>query len=102
MKTVKVEYRVRRDYAETNKVNIKAVMEELRGLGDVGVKYRVFVKEDGRSFIHLATTRDEESEAVIPNLDTFKKFREQLSAGAESKPVQESITLIDSSFDLKY
>jgi len=100
MKTVKVKYKVKEDYVETNKTNIKAVMVELRDLGDVGVKYAVFLKEDGRTFIHLATTRDEAAVNIIPDLESFKRFREMLQTGAEIKPVQEDITLVDSSFEL--
>ncbi len=101
MKTVKVQYTVKESYVETNKANIGAVMSELRNLGDTGVKYAVFLKQDGRTFVHLAATRNEEAGMVIPSLESFKRFREQLQTGAETKPVQEDMVLVDSSFDLK-
>ncbi len=100
MKTVKVEYTVKESYVETNKANIGAVMAELRSLGDVGVKYSVFLKEDGRTFMHMATTRDEEARKVISSLESFKRFREQLQAGAETNPAQQDLVIVDSSFDL--
>lgn len=99
MKTVKVEYTVKDDYVDTNKANINSVMSEIRTLGDVGVHYLVFIKEDGKSFVHLASTRDDEAAQVIPNLETFKKFREGLKDGAESPPVQDDLGLFDSSVD---
>ena len=100
MKTVKVQYTVKEGFVETNKANIAAVMAELRSLDDTGVKYAVFLREDGRSFMHLATTRDEEAGTVIASLESFKRFREQLQTGAETKPSQEDLVLVDSSFDL--
>ena len=98
MKVVKVQYTVKENYVETNKANIAAVMAELRSLEDTGVKYAVFLREDGRTFMHLAATRDEEASKVIPGLESFRKFREQLQAGAETKPAQEKLVLVDSSF----
>lgn len=100
MKTVKVEYTVKESYVVTNKANIDAVMTELRKLGNVGVKYSVFLKEDGKTFIHMATTRDEKAEKVISSLGSFKRFREQLQAGAETKPAQQDLVLVNASFDI--
>ncbi len=101
MKTVQVQYTVKESFVETNKANIAAVMAELRSLGETGVKYAVFLKEDGRTFMHLAATRDEEAGNVIPGLESFKRFREQLQGGAETKPEQQDLALVGSSFDLE-
>jgi hypothetical protein len=94
-----VQYTVREDYVETNKANINAVMAELRSLGDKGVKYSVFTKEDGKTFVHFVMFRDEEASEVIPNLESFKKFREQLQTGAVVKPVAEELDFVDSHFE---
>jgi L-rhamnose mutarotase len=94
-----IQYTVKEDYVETNKANIKAVMAELRSLGDKGIKYSVFIKEDGKSFVHFVVFRDEEASNVIPNLESFKKFREQLQTGAVVKPVAEELDFIDSHFE---
>ena len=91
MQAVKVRYRVRPDYIETNKANIAAVMNELKAMADSGVRYAVFIEEDGRTFNHFAAFRDEEAAEVIPSLETFKHFREQFQSGAETPP--ESIDL---------
>lgn len=99
MKAVKVQYTVRADYVETNKQNIKAVVSELRNMGDTGVKYSVFIEEDGNSFVHLSILRDEAASKVISSLDSFKKFREQLNTGAVSQPVSVDLEIVDSSFD---
>ncbi|MAG02155.1 hypothetical protein CMI42_02360 [Candidatus Pacearchaeota archaeon] len=96
MEVVKVEYTVREDYIETNKENIKAVIEELKSLGDKGVKY--FVSNQGNKFIHFAIFQNKEATNIVPNLESFKKFREQLKTGAKTPPVSEDLELVDSSF----
>jgi len=51
MRAVKVEYTVKPEYVSTNKANIQKVMDELRALGDVGILYSSYVKEDGCKII---------------------------------------------------
>jgi hypothetical protein len=99
MNVIKVEYTVREDYVKTNKENISAVMNELKGL-NAGVKYFVSIKEDGKSFVHVAISRDEESRNIIPNLESFKKFQAQLKTGIESPPVSVNLEVVNSSFDI--
>ena len=96
MKIIKVQYTVKDDFIETNKKNIKEVMEELKEL-DKGVKY--FASNKGNSFVHIVVLGDDDPGDVIPNLVTFGKFREALQKGAETKPESEEFTLVDSSFD---
>lgn len=99
MNVIKVEYTVREDFVKTNKENISAVMNELRSL-KTGVKYFTSIKEDGKSFVHIAIYRDEESGNVIPNLESFKKFKEALKAGVEIPPNTETLELVNSSFEI--
>lgn len=100
MKASIVQYMVREDYVKTNKTNISAVMAELRSLGDNGVKYSVFIKEDGKTFVYFVVFRDEKASNIIPNLESFKKFREQLQTGAVVKPEAEELDFVDSHFEL--
>ncbi|MGD0728745.1 MAG: hypothetical protein ABR981_01580 [Candidatus Micrarchaeaceae archaeon] len=99
MKIIKVEYTAREDFVKTNKENIRAVMDELRGL-NADVKYFVSLKENGRTFVHIAMSRDEEASNIIPNLESFKKFKEQLATGVESQPNSENLDIVNSSFDI--
>src|SRR5271169_4957028 len=95
MNVIKVEYTVREDFVKTNKENISAVMYELKNL-KAGVKYFVSIKENGKTFVHIAISRDEESSNVIPNLESFKKFKEQLKTGVESQPNSENLEIVNS------
>ena len=58
MRAVKVEYTVKPEYVSINKANIQKVMDELRALGDVGVLYSSYIKEDDCSFVHFSIHRD--------------------------------------------
>jgi hypothetical protein len=97
MKVTKVEYTVREDFVETNKTNIGAVMQELRSLDNQDVKYMAFLKDDGKSFMHLVFTENDEAGKIISSLSAFQHFREALNSGVEVKPVAENFSLVDSS-----
>jgi len=99
MKVIKVEYTVRDDFVKNNKENISAVMNELRNL-KAAVKYFVSIKENGKTFVHIAISGDEASSNIIPNLESFKKFKEQLNTGVESPPNSENLEIVNSSFDI--
>lgn len=99
MKAVKVEYTVKPGYVSTNIANIQKVMAELRALGDTGILYSTYLKEDGVSFVHFAIYRDEEN--IIPTLESFKAFSDQLkSDGLTAPPQSVKLNLIAKSFDL--
>jgi len=59
MKSVKVEYRVRPEFAEENATNIRRVMDALRERPIEGLKYIAFVLADGETFVHLTVAKDE-------------------------------------------
>ena len=100
MKAIKVEYTIKPEYVPTNKANIQKVMDELRALGDTGVLYSTYVKEDGCSFVHFAIYRDEEPN-IIPTLASFKAFSTQLkNEGLVSAPQSVNLDMVAKSFDL--
>ena len=98
MTSTKVEYTIKAEFAEQNKQNIQAVMDELRALGDTGVWYSSAVKEDGKSFVHVVVARDEAASAVLPELASFKKFQAELKENIEVAPDVERMTVIATSF----
>ena|SRR5258706_14918507 len=101
MKAVKVEYTVKPEYVSTNIANIQKVMDELRAMGDIGVLYSSYVKEDGCSFVHFSIHRDDDEPNIIPTLESFKVFSTQLKAeGLVSPPQTSKLNMIASSFDL--
>ena len=97
MKVTKVEYTVRKDFIETNKANIGKVMEELRATNNHDVKYMAFLKDDGKSFMHLVLSANDEAGKIISGLSAFQHFRKELNSGVEVKPVAENFHLVHSS-----
>jgi len=101
MKSVKVQYTVKAEYAATNKANISQVMADLRELRHPGIKYSTFVFEDGKTFLHFGIYADQEALDVVNNLPSFQSFREQLKAsGPEVLPKGDDLTLVDSSYEI--
>src|ERR1700733_3179086 len=100
MRAVKVEYTVKPEYVNTNKANIQKVMDELRSLGDVGILYSTYVKEDGVSFVHFSIHKEEEN--IITSLTAFKAFSSQLKAEglAGEVPKAMKLQMVAKSFDL--
>jgi hypothetical protein len=98
MKIVKVIYTAKPDYVEQNKTNIKAVMNDLQQSVTPGIFYTVCLSSDGKSFIHTAYFKSEEDQKSLNDLASFKYFQEQLkSNGLEKPPIQELLTLVNSS-----
>ena len=101
MRAVKVEYTVKPEYVSTNKANIQKVMDELRALGDVGVLYSSYVKEDGCSFVHFSIHRDSEEPNIITTLPAFIAFSKQLKEeGLVTQPQAMKLDMVARSFDL--
>ncbi len=100
MRAVKVEYTVKPEYVETNKANIQKVMDELRGLGNTGILYSTYIKEDGVSFVHFSIHKGEEN--IIPSLPAFQVFTTQLKAEglAGNAPHALKLEMVAKSFDL--
>ena len=101
MEAVKVQYTVRAEYAEMNKSNIQQVMTELRSLKNSGIKYSAFMLDDGKTFVHFGMYADAESKSIVGELESFKKFRQQLQESQpEAPPKAEDLSLVASAFDI--
>ena len=70
------------------------------GLGNIGILYSTYVKEDGVSFVHFSIHKDEEN--IIPSLSAFKVFSAQLKAEGLVGEVPKALKLemVAKSFDL--
>jgi len=97
MKVTRIQYTVPLAYVEQNKRNIEAVMRELRAIGNDGVKYAVYLQQDGRTFMHFVHQDTAEAERYPTSLESFKAFQTQLKPNLEVAPKVEAFTLVDSS-----
>jgi hypothetical protein len=101
MKITRVQYTVKEDYAETNKKNIEAVMQEVRNLNDPDFKYATFLAPDGLSFMHLAIAATPEANDRLTSLESFKYFISELkSKGLENPVKSEQMQLVASGYDI--
>lgn len=97
MKTIRVQYTVKKEFVETNKANIQAVMDELRSQNNANVQYSAFLLEDGQTFMHFVVLKDEEAGTVVPGLQAFKAFQTALKASQpEVPPKSEVLDLVGS------
>lgn len=101
MKAVRVTYKVKPEYVETNKVNIVKVMQDLREINAEGVKYSSYLLEDGQSFMHFTIFKDEDSQKILNELDSFKNFVAALKASSPIEPpTPVNLSLVGSSYNI--
>ena len=98
MKIAKVTYTTQMEYAEQNKANIQAVMDDLQRMNVPGLNYNACVGPDGKTFIHMAFFETDEAQKILFDLPSFKSFQEQLkNSKPETPPKPEMLTLVGTS-----
>ncbi len=101
MKAVKVQYRVKQEYIDTNKANIQKVMAALKANPIEGMYYATFTLDDGQTFVHINMSKDAETMSKLQNLEEFKSFRMALKASEPLVPPKsEALNLVAAGFDL--
>ena len=101
MNAVKVQYTVKESYVETNKQNIRKVMEALRATNHPDIKYSAFLQDDGQTFVHFVMRANEEAAQILSNLEAFQQFQQQLKASQpEVPPKAENLNLVASGWDI--
>jgi L-rhamnose mutarotase len=101
MDTVKVQYTVKESYVETNKQNIKKVMDALREINNPDLKYSAFLQDDGKTFVHFVMRANEEAASALNNLEAFQQFQQALKASQpEVPPKPENLYLVASAWDI--
>jgi hypothetical protein len=98
MNAVKVQYKVKKEFVETNKANIRQVMNDLREIDSQKIIYSAFLLDDGQSFVHFVVRVDDDAQKIVSDLPSFQEFQRQLKeSGPENPPQAENLTLVDSS-----
>ena len=99
MISVKVTYTVNPDFVAQNKTNIKIFLEEFKKLNPSDFKYDVFLCDDGITFLHLSSYKNEEIQNYILNVPSFKNFqKERDESGLDNSHKFEMLKHIGSSF----
>jgi uncharacterized protein YbjT (DUF2867 family) len=94
-------YRVKPEYVAQNRQNLDEFIAALTAASVPGLSYRVFLEEDGQTFLHLVTSQDDPS-AVITSLPSFKKFQSELLASEPlQKPDQVGMSGVSAAFSVQ-
>ena len=70
-----VSYTVKPEYVENNKTNIKKFLEDFKQLDQSKFEYKVYLKEDGITFLHYSNYENEEMQYEVLNVPSFKEFQ---------------------------
>ncbi|WP_348798695.1 hypothetical protein [Flavobacterium adhaerens] len=77
MINVIVTYQVNKEFVEQNKKNIQLFLNDFKKLPTENFQYNIFLKEDGITFVHQSTYKDEATQASLLNTPSFKEFQKQ-------------------------
>lgn len=75
MINVLVSYTVKPEYVEENKTNIKKFLEDFKQLDQSKFEYKVYLKEDGITFLHYSNYENKEVQCEVLNVPSFKEFQ---------------------------
>ncbi|MDR6966016.1 hypothetical protein J2X31_000009 [Flavobacterium arsenatis] len=99
MISVKVTYTVKPEFVAQNKANITTFLEDFKKLNPSDFKYEVFLCEDGITFLHLSSYKNEAIQKQILNVASFKNFqKERDESGLNNSHKFEMLEHIGSSF----
>ena len=93
MNATKVEYTINEEFVEQNKKNIQTVIEELKSSNVAGLQYSSWIKEDGKSFVHIVF-QETDVENPLPGLESFKHFQKELKENLEKAPEVTKLGLV--------
>ena len=97
MKIVRVQYTTTAECASRNKDNIRLVVNELKKMNHPGIKYSTYIMPDGKTFMHFDQFENEEAHNVLTQLESFKKFSNELIASKlEADPKLDLLSLVSS------
>ena len=101
MITVTVSYTVKADLVQINKQNISKFLDDFRKLNPSDFRYNVYLQNDGVTFVHLSTYRNEEIQTNVLNVESFKSFqKERDESGLNNTHKVEVLNFVGSSFDV--
>jgi hypothetical protein len=90
---VMVRYTVKPGREEQNEALVRAVYEQLAETRPPGLRYATFKLDDGRTFVHVAST---EGPSPLPDLPAFKRFQAGIQERCEEGPVVSELTEVGS------
>ena len=101
MITVKVTYTIKPDFVETNKQNISLFLNDFKKMSHSDFRYIVYLMEDGITFLHLSTYKNEHVQKEVLKVESFKSFQKKRDdSGIDNSHQIEVLNYVGSSFDV--
>lgn len=75
MINVIVSYTVKTEFVAKNKANIQKFLDDFKNLDQETFEYKVYIKEDGVTFLHYSNYINEEVQHEVLNVPSFKEFQ---------------------------
>ncbi|MHA7608287.1 hypothetical protein ACV0BM_005435 [Elizabethkingia meningoseptica] len=75
MINVLVSYTIKPEYVAENKHNIQRFLEDFKKLDQSKFEYKVYLKEDGVTFLHYSNHENEAVQHEVLNVPSFKEFQ---------------------------
>lgn len=75
MINVIVSYTVKPEFVPANKANIQQFLDDFKNLDQSTFEYKVFLKEDGITFLHYSNYINEDVQHEVLNVSSFKEFQ---------------------------
>jgi len=75
MISVIVSYTVKPEFVSENKTNIQKFLDDFKNLDQETFEYKVYIKEDGVTFLHYSNYINEEVQHEVLNVPSFKEFQ---------------------------
>jgi hypothetical protein len=93
---VMVRYTVKPGQEQHNEALVRAVYDELATTRPPGLRYATFKLDDGRTFVHVASTDSEDAGKALPRLPAFKRFQAGIRDRCTEGPTVTELTEIGS------
>lgn len=87
MRQMMVRYKVKPQEAAQNEALVRQVYEELQHTAPAGLHYATFVLEDGVSFVHVASSDNEDGPSPLNEVAAFHAFQENIADRCDEPPV---------------
>lgn len=75
MINVIVSYTVTPEFVSANKAHIQKFLDDFKNLDQSTFEYKVYIKEDGVTFLHYSNYINEEVQHEVLNVPSFKEFQ---------------------------
>lgn len=75
MINVIVSYTVKPEFVPANKTHIQTFLNDFKNLDQTTFEYKVYLKEDGVTFVHYSNYINEEVQHEVLNIASFKEFQ---------------------------